>query len=65
MTGRWSLKPGQPLWATAGHPKDALGVGTEAGNSLKRQLAVASPLETIVALLKANVGLVVMAGTIK
>ena len=37
-----------------------------AGKSLKRvQLVVASPLETIVALLKANVGPVVTAGTIK
>ena len=36
-----------------------------AGKSLKRQLAVASPLETIVALLKANAGPVVTAGTIK
>ena len=31
----------------------------------KAQLVVASPLETIVTLLKANVGLVVTAGTIK
>ena len=28
LTGRWwSLKPGQPLWAAAGHPEDALGAG--------------------------------------
>ena len=60
-----SLKPGQPLWATTGHPEDALGAGKEAGKSLNGQLAVASPLETIVTLLKANVGLVVTAGTIK
>ena len=63
--GWWSLKPGQALWATAGHPEDALGAGKKAGKSLNGQLAVASPLETIVTLLKANVGLVVTAGTIK
>ena len=66
MTDGWSLKPGQPLWATTGHPEDALGARKKAGKSLKWvQLVVASPLETIVALLKADVGLVVTAGTIK
>ena len=51
------------LWATVGHPEDALG-DVRLENHFRWQLVMASPFEAIVGL-KADVGPVVTAGTIK